>query len=281
MRHRKVIFSNFGRMKSAARNIAIAVLFFVSFFLFLISKFDRPAFDKINSVSMGIVSPIVRVVSAPFHGIRGVWIFAKDVVFVYSENKKLRHDNLALKKEHEQYNYLRAENEMLSKLLKYSPAKEEKFITAKIVSENSGRFSHSVVAYIKDDGSVKKGQVVLNENGVVGRVENVSGNYARIMLISGINSKIPVVTEQGRIRGILAGNNTKILNLLFTPLGSNIEKGDMVVTSGVAGGFPSGLAIGVVYEVEKDNIKVQPLADLSRLEYVQIVDYGIEPDSLD
>jgi len=281
MKHRKVIFSNLNRMKTVMRNIAITALFLLAFFMFLINKVDSHAFDKINSFSMTLVYPAVRVVSAPFVGVRKVWNFLNDVAFVYSENKRLTQENSKLMYEHEKYNHLRAENALLSRLLKYSPPEDSKFVTAQIVSEDSGRFSHSVVAYVKDDGSVQKGQIALSENGVIGRVEQVRGNYARIMLISDINSKIPVVVERNRVRGILSGNNTETLNLLFVPLGSQLEKGDVIVTSGVAGGFPVGLAVGTIYEIENGEIKVQPIADLGRLEYVKIVDYGINPETLE
>ena len=115
----------------------------------------------------------------------------------------------------------------------------------------------------------------MNDKGVVGRVEQIGGNYARIMLLNDINSRIPVVTEKNRIRGILAGDNTATMNLIFTPLDAELKAGDKIVTSGVAGGFPSDLPVGVVVGVQNGHIKVKSFADFNRLEYLRIVDYGI------
>ena len=110
---------------------------------------------------------------------------------------------------------------------------------------------------------------------MVGRVESVSGSYIRVLLFTDINSKVPVILERNRIRGILSGDNTTVPKLLFTATGADIKEGDVVVTSGVAGVFPTGLPIGVISKITKDAIAVETISDIERLEYVKIVDYGV------
>ena len=110
---------------------------------------------------------------------------------------------------------------------------------------------------------------------MVGRVESVSGSYVRVLLFTDINSKVPVILERNRIRGILSGDNTTVPKLMFTAAGADIKEGDMVVTSGVAGVFPTGLPIGVVSKITKGAIAVETISDIERLEYIKIVDYGV------
>ena len=143
------------------------------------------------------------------------------------------------------------------------------------MAEEGDGFSHSLIAYSENASQVRKGQVVLGAQSVVGRVESVSGSYIRVLLFTDINSKVPVILERNRIRGILSGDNTTVPKLLFTATGADIKEGDVVVTSGVAGVFPTGLPIGVISKITKDAIAVETISDIERLEYVKIVDYGV------
>ena len=136
-----------------------------------------------------------------------------------------------------------------------------------------------MVAYV-GDSKVEKGQVVLSDKGLVGRVDKVGSNYTKIILITDINSKIPVVVENTRVRGILSGDNTNTPKMIFIPLDADVKVGDRIVTSGVAGVFPSGLPIGKVIRVTKNEIMVKPFSDLEQLEYVKIVNYNVVSDTL-
>ena len=98
-------------------------------------------------------------------------------------------------------------------------------------------------------------------------------------MVTDINSKIPVVVERTRARGILSGDNTEMPSLIFTRSTADIQEGDVIVTSGVGGMFPAGLPIGFVSLLQNNDIKVETLADISRIEYVRIVDYGLAPDA--
>ena len=135
--------------------------------------------------------------------------------------------------------------------------------------------SHALIIYSAGNDTIKKGQVVLSDNGVVGRVERVGQVYSKVILVTDINSKIPVMVEKSRIRGILSGDNTGMPKLIFTPLEADLNVGDKIVTSGVAGVFPAGLPIGKIVAIDKNNIKINTFSDLDRLEYVRLVDYHL------
>lgn len=75
-------------------------------------------------------------------------------------------------------------------------------VTARIVAEEGDAFSHSLIAYVgKDNASVEEGQIVLNERGIIGRIDNVGDAYAKILLLTDINSRIPVVIEKAEPGG--------------------------------------------------------------------------------
>jgi len=96
------------------------------------------------------------------------------------------------------------------------------------------------------------------------------------LLIIDISSKIPVLIERTNAKAILSGNNTDMLNLLYTTSENAPVVGDKIVTSGVGGIFPSGLDVGRIVSADTHEIKVKAFANIESIEYVYIVDYGFE-----
>lgn len=275
MKRRRVLFIRLSQFRVFIRKLLVAALFVSALVFMMLSKADTLILNKITNSVVQSFSPVVRVMQFPAEVLYAVYDKIRDITLVYSENKHLKAENADLLMLKNQMRTLKAENKLLGQMLNYTPPPEASYITAKIVAEEGDGFSHSLIAYTDNASQVRKGQVVLGAESVVGRVESVSGSYIRVLLFTDINSRVPVVIERNRIRGILSGDNTTVPKLLFTAAGSDIKDGDMVVTSGVAGVFPTGLPIGVVSKITKDAISVETISDIERLEYVKIVDYGV------
>jgi rod shape-determining protein MreC len=113
-------------------------------------------------------------------------------------------------------------------------------------------------------------------DGLVGGVVEVGGRHARILLITDLNSQIPVVVERTRDPAVLAGDNTRLPRLVYLPQNAQVLAGDRIVTSGHGGVFPPGLPIGVVTSIDEGAIKVMPYVDWNRLEYIRLLDYGLD-----
>ncbi|MDY4885837.1 MAG: rod shape-determining protein MreC [Alphaproteobacteria bacterium] len=275
MKRRRVLFIRLSQFRVFIRKLLVAALFVSALMFMMLSKADTLILNKItNSVSQAF-SPVIKVMQFPAEVVYAVYDKVRDITLVYSENKRLKAENLDLLMLKNQVRTLKAENKLLGQMLNYTPPPEASFVTAKIVAEEGDGFSHSLIAYTDNAEQVRKGQVVLGAESVVGRVESVSGSYVRVLLFTDINSKVPVILERNRIRGILSGDNTTVPKLMFTAAGADIKEGDMVVTSGVAGVFPTGLPIGVVSKITKGAIAVETISDIERLEYIKIVDYGV------
>lgn len=275
MKRRRVLFIRLSQFRVFIRKLLVAALFVSALMFMMLSKADTLILNKItNSVSQ-VFSPVIQVMQFPAEVVYAVYDKVRDITLVYSENKRLKAENLDLLMLKNQVRTLKAENKLLGQMLNYNPPPEASFVTAKIVAEEGDGFSHSLIAYTDNAEQVRKGQVVLGAESVVGRVESVSGSYVRVLLFTDINSKVPVILERNRIRGILSGDNTTVPKLMFTAAGADIKEGDMVVTSGVAGVFPTGLPIGVVSKITKGAIAVETISDIERLEYIKIVDYGV------
>ena len=261
------------------KKFAIVLLFFIAFVMMLFNKTDTVLIDKTSSVAADIFSPMVELLAIPAKVVSGTLNYFYDFKNIRDENEKLRKENRELVIKSSRAASLEVENKLLARLLNYVPPKSADFIVAKVVAEENNAFSRALIIYTAGMKNVEKGQVVLSDSGVVGRIEKVGMIYSKVLLLTDINSKVPVVVERTRVRGIISGNNTSIPNLIFTPLDAEIFVGDKIVTSGVAGIFPSGLPIGKVMSVDKNNIKIKTFSDLDRLEYVRIVDYHLADTS--
>ena len=243
--------------------------------MMLFNKTDAVLVDKTSSLATDIFSPIVELLAIPAKMVSGTLNYFYDFKDIRAENKKLREENRNLVIKSSRAASLEVENRLLAKLLNYIPPKEAEYSTAKVVAEEGNAFSRALIVYTAGNDKVKKGQIALSDNGVIGRVEKVGSAYSKILMITDINSKIPVVIERTRTRGILSGNNTSNPKLIFTPLEAEIAIGDKVVTSGVAGVFPSGLPVGKIISTDKNNIQIKTFSNLDKIEYVRLVDYNL------
>ena len=267
-------------LKVLARRIFVVILFLASFFFILLSKVDSVVIEAANKAVLDVTGPVMQVVEYPSRIIHRIYTYFYDISHIYIENRALRAENKQMMMLQNKVRALEVENQLLGRLLNYVPPAEASFISAKIIAESGDNFTHILLVYIGDE-AVKKGQIVLGDESVIGRIDEVSGHYARVILVTDINSKIPVVVERTRARAILSGDNTMMPQLIFLRSSADVQEGDIIVTSGVGGMFPAGLPIGFVNSVQSGEITVETMADISRIEYVRIVDYGLSNDDAD
>ncbi len=275
MKRKASLFIRLYKVKSLIKNYAILFVFLTSFVLILINKTEHVFLTKTSSFTTDIIAPILDVFIFPAQMLaKGYdnFIEAKSNIEI---NKSLQDESKELAVIKNKLAALEVENKILANMLNYKKQPQEKFITARVIAEEESAFSQSLIVYIGKDSNIKKGQVVLSNNSLVGRVENVGKLYAKILLATDINSNIPIMIQKQSTRGMLVGNNKQKPLIKFLPIDANINIGDNVTTSGVAGIFPSGLVIGKISSIDKNNVKVNLNADFTTLEYVQIVDYQL------
>ena len=145
-----------------------------------------------------------------------------------------------------------SENNELRKLLKVTDRAESNYITSRLVGANITPLSSSAVIEAGENNKVKVNDLVTNQEGLVGRIINVSNNYSSVMLLSDPNSRVPVITSSSRERGILANQRNNML-LIYLPEEHKAEVGELVYTSGDGKIYPYGILVGKVYKI--NNIK--------------------------
>lgn len=252
---------------------AVAAVIFLTLFIVFLSKTDSPFTRSVKSQIMDVVMPVLYVVSMPANFVVNAHDSFVSYLFVHEKNENLVEQNKAMLKKLEQLGNLQVENRQLKKMLNFVNELEYSYITARLVSDASGPFNKSMMVDAGSMDGVKKGQVVVNEEGLIGRITDVSKHSARILLITDINSKVPVLSKESRERSILVGNNTNSPDLVYLPKDSQIKDGEQIVTSGDGDFFPPYVKIGKAHASD-DGFYVTPYIKWHRVEYVNIINYA-------
>ena len=116
---------------------------------------------------------------------------------------------------------------------------------------------------------IKKGMAVLDGKNFIGRIVDVNYFSSRVLLVSDLNSKIPIIVEPHGFHGILSGRGKKSPTLEYLPENSSVENGDKIYTSGKEGIFSPGIPIGEI-QITKKGVEVDLFSDLNQITFVNI-----------
>jgi rod shape-determining protein MreC len=262
-------------VRQALSRLTLPVLIAVAFGVMLLGRADAPLAERVRMALADALAPIFGVVSEPIATIHAAIADASGLMSLRDENIRLRDENDRLRQWQAVAMALDAENTALKANLHWIPDPAPSYVTARVVADAGGVYARAVLLSTGPNRVVTKGQIALDERGLVGRVTEIGLRSARVLLITDINSRIPVTLESSRARAMLVGTNNARPRLMFWPEGSMPVEGERVVTSAEANAFPSGLPIGVVHYTASNVPEVEPFARLDRLEVVRIFDYGL------
>ncbi len=262
-------------IKSLAQRFAYLGLVLAAVGLMILGKVDLILREEFRAGVTDAFAPILDAASRPIESVGKAVDHVRELADLRQENIKLRENEARLLQWQAAARRLKAENKILKNLLNFVPGPEPSFVTARVIADTGGAFAHSLILNAGSEAGVKKGQAAITGEGLIGRVAGVGARSARILLITDLNSRIPVLVGASRTRAILAGNNTDLPRLIHLPSGETVSPDDRIVTSGHGGAFPFGMPVGVVVSVDEGGIGVQPFVKRNRLEYIRILDYGL------
>jgi rod shape-determining protein MreC len=261
--------------RQALARLTLPVLIVASLALILLGRATPLVPERARITLSDALAPIYAVVDAPLREVRDGAHALRQTLALRSENERLRLENERLRHWYDVAMALDAENATLKDNLHWVPDPKLSYVTARVVADAGGVYARSVLLSVGPHSDIRRGEVALDANGLVGRVTEVGERSARVLLITDMNSRIPVLLEHSRARAILAGANAPNPRLIYLQDGTHPQEGERVVTSAEAGAFPAGLLIGTVHYGQADRIELTPAADLERLEIVRIFDYGL------
>jgi rod shape-determining protein MreC len=263
-------------IRNLLQRFAYLGLVVTAFALMMLGKAETVIVEEVRARINDAFAPILESVAEPAATIRSYLGEAQQLVDLHAENERLLEENNRLLQWQTVARKVEAENVTLRGLVNYKVGPEASYIAARVISDDGGTFSESMLVYAGSREGVKNGQAVVTGEGLVGRVAGVAHRSARVLLLSDLNSRIPVMIESSRARGILGGRNGEKPILSKLPPGTIVSPGDRIITSGHGGAFPQGIPVGSVSSVNDISIEVTPYVDYQHLEIVRIVDYGLE-----
>ncbi len=261
--------------RQALARLTLPVLIVFSLAIILISRAAPQFTDSARARLSDGLAPIYSFASLPLSAVRGAARDLSEIVSLRSENAALREENANLRRWYDVAMALNTENATLKANLHWVPDPTLSYVTARVVADAGGVYARSVLLSVGPNNAVRRGQIALDANGLVGRVTEVGTRSARILLITDMNSRIPVMLEGSRAKAILVGVNAPYPRLMYLPDGVHPAEGERVVTSAEANAFPAGLLVGTVHYGRGSTPEVDPAANLDRLEIVRVFDYGL------
>jgi len=264
--------------KSYKQKFSLLTLIFSSLLIIVLGSFD---YKPIRYVKIGIHEFIYRssfIVSIPENYFKKLSLQLQDHLNLYENYKKNETNLNELKKKKLNNDFLVLENNRLRELINESV--ESKDIYAKVLVDKDSPYLKSIVLNKGSKNNVKLGMAIVDNSYLVGKIIEVNYTNSRALLLSDLNSKIPVLLEPAGIHAVLSGTGKNYGVIEYTKEEYNKElnhKELIVYTSGYGGLFKSGLPVGKIYNDEKEKKnKINFFSDFRQLDYVKIVSYEME-----
>lgn len=230
------------------------------------------------SVLLEVVGPVERALDAVVGKVDDFWRNYLFLVAVREENKTLRDTVNRQSQQLAELGEYKAANERLTSLLGLREAYPDlEMKPAHILAWDPGPWFRSVIISLGSRDGLAVDQAVVHDRGVVGRVVDTTPNYARVLLANDFNSSIDAFVQRTRTAGILSGAGARAMRLNYVHKDEDVRPGDLIITSGLDGFFPRGLALGTVSRVDRESagmfmvIDVIPQVAFERLEEVMVI----------
>lgn len=258
--------------KGNRQRFSLTTLIVISIIILIFEKYNIKAINLLKTSLKEIVYRSTFIVSVPENLVKNAYKLSLEHINLYEDYKKLNLEYKKLKAENLNIEFIKSENKILKS--KIEDIKDQKYeVLAKVIIDKQSPFLKSLIVNRGSKDKIELGMAVLDGDFLVGKVVEVNYLTSRILLLSDLNSKIPVSIEPNGIQSILSGTggkHGKLQYLLSDNL--NIKGEDEVFTSGSGNIFNAGIPVGTVKI--KDNLpEIIFHSDFSQLRLVKIVTF--------
>jgi rod shape-determining protein MreC len=260
----------------ALHRFSFVLFVLVALGLLLLNRVHPTAVSGTRSHVMDAVAPVLDALARPTTAIENAVDNVTSYLNLREENRKLRESNAQLRQWQNAVVNLQNENRELHDLLHFKAEPNFSYISARVIADTGGPFAQGLIVTAGALDGVREGMAAMTGEGLVGRVVEVGDWSSRILLITDLNSRIPVTVAGSGDRAILAGDNSPAPKLLYLPHDAVLAAGSRLITSGHGGIFPPGLPVGIVADNASNTPSIQPAADLARISYVRLVDFALK-----
>ena len=255
------------------RKIETMFFIFLCIICLIASKINRDFNNKISNGFVKISTPIIKIISLPINSSIDLVVNFNKLAMAKTENIQLKEELFKLQNYYLTSLAIHQENQELRSALNFVKSKTENYKIARVIGMSHQAFDQKLLIDSGKNRDIKEGQIIAGNRGVIGRVSEVFEDKSRILLLTDSSSRIPIIASRARNRGILAGNNSGLMEILYLPKNHQINIGDKIFTSSDGDAVPPGLLIGVVRKIDKNSVYVSGIEDINSLNIVTIIDY--------
>jgi rod shape-determining protein MreC len=244
--------------------------------------------DPVENVTLNVTAPLqstMRDVTDPI----ATWVNnVTDAGALSEENRRLRAENERLTNDLARAREQGVIDDQLGALADVQAQfPDDTFLAASVVGRDSSNMRRIIAINQGSGDGLREGMIVVSEGrSLVGTISKVFGDYAWVTLITDPTSAVSAMVQESRAQGVVAGNYDGSLNMEFVGQRAPVEEGDFVMTSGIGGGYPPGILIGRVSDIERQeqdlfqHVTVDRLASLSNIEHVLVL-MSFQPTTLE
>jgi rod shape-determining protein MreC len=265
------------RSPHGARRLALGLFVCILAALFLFPNQSQGLLDLLDGPVGQLVRLPLEAVASLDQGISGMWQHYVSLQGIEEENRRLRQDIEWLQGQNNRLREEAAATQRLTTLLQFKEQALPTMVAAQVIGRDATNRYRSVILNKGDSDGIQPDMGVITPAGVVGRVVKTTSVTSVVLLVTDPNNAIAGLIQRTRDEGIVEGTPQGKVKLKYIPLLSGVQDGDRVVTSGLVGGFPRGLAMGTITGIEKEegalfqSAELAPEVDLSRVEEVLVI----------
>ena len=255
--------------RGTQQRFSLFVLIVLSITFIFLESIEAKPLNIVRSFIKDVIYRSAVVTSYPFKGIEKFTNFVGKHMNLYSNYNALVVENDELKNNISETAFLELENSQLRKLIDEQIESTSNLVSARIMLDKQSPYLNSFVINIGSNKEIKNGMAVLDGKNFIGRIVDVNYFSSRVLLISDLNSKIPILSVPSENHAILSGHGVDYPTLEYLPKNHTVKSGDKIYTSGKEGIFSPGIPIGEV-EFENNIAKVLLFSDLSQITFVNV-----------
>lgn len=253
---------------------AVVVVVGIVASIFMLAGSNQKDATRVSYMRAGVenaAAPVGEVLSAPVRWTGNAFEYVQGYFFAVSENRRLREQIAELQDWRDEAIALKNINGRYEKMLGVHTDPPIPMVTGRAVTDARGPFARARLVNLGADDGVRPGNPVLSEHGVVGRISGASGGVSRMVLLTDVSSRIPVMVERTNARAILTGDASRNPRLDYIRGVNMVQAGDRVITSGDGGGFPRGLPVGTVAKSVDGSWRVKLFSERAAIDYVRVL----------
>jgi len=271
-----------GTWKIARRGntqLPLVIVLALAVALVLLGKAQANLFDRARTAIIDKMQPLLVVVQAPISQFDRFLGSVDELFAVYHQNLLLKDENARLRQWRNVAVVMQDRVKRYQSLLHAVPDPDIRSVLSQVIGRANRPFLQTMILDSGATNNVKPGEAVVDARGMIGRIYLTGQRTSWVILLTDLNSRIPVAVSPGNHQAIMVGDNTAMPTLDTLSQTVTLHAGDQVVSSGDGGLLPPGLPVGTVVE-QAGQYRVALLADAASAQDVEILAFRRPPEEL-